>query len=90
MHELKNRGTVLHVDSQSICDLIFLTGEETCQGPIEIMALNGANSVVNRFFLEKGITIAGAPARKVGCRGSEGLLIRATGLTKRHLSMADS
>jgi serine O-acetyltransferase len=38
----------------------------------------GANSVVNRSFLEKGITIAGVPARKVSDKGSKGLLNRAT------------
>ena len=35
----------------------------------------GANAVVNRSFLEPGITIAGVPALKVGDKGSEGLLI---------------
>lgn len=37
----------------------------------------GANAVVNRPFLEPGITIAGVPARKVGNKGSKGLLILA-------------
>ncbi len=38
----------------------------------------GANSVVNRSFEEPNITIAGAPARKVADRGSEGLVVRGT------------
>ena len=38
----------------------------------------GANAVVNKSFLEPGITIAGVPARKISDKSSEGLLIRAT------------
>lgn len=44
----------------------------------------GANSVVNRSFEEPGITIAGAPARKVSNRGSEGLLVRGTERAGHH------
>ncbi|MFA6372695.1 MAG: hypothetical protein WCW68_08725 [Methanothrix sp.] len=36
----------------------------------------GANSVVNSSFMEPGITIAGVPAKKVGNKGSKGLIIR--------------
>ena len=45
-------------------------------GPITIadgIAI-GANAVVNKSFLEKNITIAGVPARKVSNRGSRGFL----------------
>lgn len=35
----------------------------------------GANAVVNRSFLEPGITIGGIPARKLSERGSRGLVI---------------
>jgi len=35
----------------------------------------GANAVVNKSFLEPGITIAGIPARKVSDKGSGGLLV---------------
>jgi serine O-acetyltransferase len=35
----------------------------------------GANAVVDRSFLEPGITIAGVPARKISDKGSKGLLI---------------
>ncbi len=48
-------------------------------GPIEIaddIAI-GANAVVNKSFLEPGITIAGVPAKKISDKGSEGLVIRA-------------
>lgn len=40
----------------------------------------GANSVVTHSFTEPGITIAGAPARKISDKGSEGLLVKATEL----------
>jgi len=35
----------------------------------------GANSVVNKSFIEPGITIAGIPAKKVSDKGSENLVI---------------
>ena len=38
----------------------------------------GANSVVNKSFLEEGITIAGAPAKKISNKGSKMLFIRST------------
>jgi serine O-acetyltransferase len=40
----------------------------------------GANSVVNKSFLEENISIAGVPAKKISDKGSEGLLIKATEL----------
>ena len=42
----------------------------------------GANSVVEKSFLETGITIAGVPARKVSDRGSRGFIIEATKILK--------
>lgn len=38
----------------------------------------GANSVVNKSFYEKGISIAGAPAKKINEKGSDGIIILAT------------
>jgi serine O-acetyltransferase len=38
----------------------------------------GANSVVNKSFHEKGISIAGSPAKKINSKGSNGLLTAAT------------
>jgi serine O-acetyltransferase len=38
----------------------------------------GANSVVNKSFLEPNISIAGVPAKKISDRGSEGMLVKAT------------
>ena len=37
-----------------------------------------ANSVVNKDFMEPGITLGGMPARKIGDNGSRGILIRAS------------
>ncbi len=42
----------------------------------------GANSVVNKSFLEPAISIAGVPAKKISERGSEGMLVKATELTR--------
>jgi serine O-acetyltransferase len=42
----------------------------------------GANSYVNKSFLEKNITIAGIPARKIQPVGSERLYFRATDVLK--------
>jgi serine O-acetyltransferase len=42
----------------------------------------GANSVVNKSFLEPNITIAGVPAKKVSDTGSKDLLIKATEILK--------
>ncbi|MDK2916157.1 MAG: serine O-acetyltransferase [Euryarchaeota archaeon] len=42
----------------------------------------GANSVVNTSFLEEGITIAGAPARKVSDKGFDRCYIRATEIVR--------
>jgi serine O-acetyltransferase len=44
----------------------------------------GANSVVNKSFLEPGITVAGAPAKRVSAHGSEQLLVKGTELVPRH------
>jgi serine O-acetyltransferase len=38
----------------------------------------GANAVVNKSFLEPGITIAGIPARKISQKGTDDLVMRAT------------
>ncbi len=35
----------------------------------------GANSVVNKSFYEKGISIAGVPAKKINNKGSNGILL---------------
>jgi serine O-acetyltransferase len=45
-------------------------------GPIQIASgiAIGANSVVNKSFLEPNVSIAGVPARKISDKGSEGLL----------------
>lgn len=53
-------------------------GEITISDGIAI----GANSVVNKSFLEPNITIAGVPARKISDKGSRGLLVNATQILK--------
>jgi serine O-acetyltransferase len=40
----------------------------------------GANAVVNKSFLEPGISIGGIPAKKISDKGSEGLLSKGTEL----------
>jgi len=40
----------------------------------------GANAVVNKSFLEPGISIGGIPAKKISDKGSEGLIIKGTDL----------
>jgi serine O-acetyltransferase len=44
----------------------------------------GANAVVNKSFLEPGISIGGIPAKKISNKGSEGLLTRGTELADAH------
>jgi len=43
----------------------------------------GANSVVNKSFLERNISIAGIPARKISDKGSKNLVRRATDILDR-------
>lgn len=42
----------------------------------------GANAVVNKSFIQPGITIAGIPAKKISDKGSSGLIINATAILK--------
>lgn len=42
----------------------------------------GANSVVNKSFLEEGISIAGAPAKKISDKGSKMIYIRSTDILR--------
>ncbi len=44
----------------------------------------GANSVVNKSFYEKGISIAGVPAKKINNKGSDGMIISATKIIPVH------
>jgi serine O-acetyltransferase len=63
-----------------IGDNVYIGPGAKIFGPIEIgdnIAI-GANAVVNKSFLEPGITIAGIPAKKISDKGSEGLVIKAT------------
>ncbi len=64
----------------TIGDNVFIGPGACIYGKINIadgIAI-GANSVVNQSFDEPGITIAGAPARKVSDKGSKTVFFRAT------------
>jgi serine O-acetyltransferase len=64
----------------TIGDNVFIAPGAQIFGSINIangIAI-GANSVVNKSFLEEGITIAGAPAKKISNKGSKTIFIRAT------------
>ncbi len=74
-----------HDQAPVIGDNVYIGPGAMLFGPIRIaddIAI-GANAVVNRSFEQPGITIAGAPARKVGDRGSEGLVVRGTEMAGR-------
>ncbi len=82
IHVCVNIGSQAGTDDQVpvIGDNVYIGPGAMLFGPIRIadgIAI-GPNSVVNRSFEEPGITIAGAPARKVGDRGSDGLIVRGT------------
>jgi serine O-acetyltransferase len=74
-----------HDQAPVIGDNVYIGPGAMLFGPIRIaddIAI-GANAVVNRSFEEPGITIAGAPARKISDRGSEGLVVRGTEMAGR-------
>ncbi len=82
LHVCVNIGTRAGTDDQVpvIGDNVYIGPGAMLFGPIRIadgIAI-GANSVVNKSFEEPNITVAGAPARKISDRGSEGLLIQGT------------
>lgn len=45
----------------------------------------GANSVVNKSFYEKGISIAGIPAKKINAKGTDDIIVTATQIVKNGL-----
>ncbi|MGQ0546459.1 MAG: serine O-acetyltransferase [Betaproteobacteria bacterium] len=60
-------------------DNVYIAPGAKIFGDIEIASdiAIGANAVVNKSFLEPGITIAGVPAAKISARDSRGLALRA-------------
>ena len=67
---------------------VFIGPGAVIVGDIEIadgIAI-GANSFVNKSFKDPGITIAGAPARKISDTAPEGLSIRATEIIEKKAS----
>jgi serine O-acetyltransferase len=87
VHVCVNIGSQAGTDNLApvIGDNVYIGPGAMLFGPIRIadgIAI-GANSVVNKSFEEPGITIAGAPARRVSDRGSEGLLVPGTEIAGR-------
>ncbi|MBE7503825.1 MAG: serine acetyltransferase [Verrucomicrobiales bacterium] len=77
-----------HSEVPVIGDNVFIGPGAKLFGAIKIaddIAI-GANAVVTRSFGEKGITIAGNPAKKISDRGSIGMIIRATEILDRRRS----
>lgn len=67
-----------------IGDNVYIGPGTKIFGPINIadnIAI-GANSVVNKSFLDPGISIAGAPAVKISDKGSDGFIIKGSELAK--------
>lgn len=88
LHVCVNIGTSAGADdgvAPRIGNNVYIGPGAKIFGEIEIAddVVIGANAVVNKSFTEKGITIAGVPARKVSDRGSHALLVRATEQTPR-------
>ncbi|HEY3363291.1 MAG TPA: hypothetical protein VGK06_16105 [Methanosarcina sp.] len=44
----------------------------------------GANSVVNKSFYERGISIAGIPAKKINTKGTDDIIVTATQIVKNN------
>jgi serine O-acetyltransferase len=85
IHNCVHIGTQCHsVDEPDRCPKIgnnvFIGPGAVIVGDIIIVdnIAIGANSYVNKLFLEPGITIAGAPATKVSDKGSEQCYFKAT------------
>jgi len=82
---LAAQGTGKNDDCPTIGDNVFIGPCTVIVGKIHIadnIAI-GAHSYVAKSFLEEGITVAGAPAKKVSEKGSKGLIIEATLLVKK-------
>ncbi len=82
LHACVNIGTKAGYEDVAprIGDNVYIGPGAKIFGQIEIsdgIAI-GANSVVNKSFLEPDISIAGVPAKKISDRGSGGMLIKAT------------
>jgi serine O-acetyltransferase len=72
-------------DSPVIGNNVYIGPGAVLVGPIKIAdgIVIGANSYVNKSFLEPNITIAGCPAKKVSNKGSEDLWVRATEVLRK-------
>jgi serine O-acetyltransferase len=80
-------GADLEHKGPTIGNNVFIGPGAVIIGPLKIgdnIAI-GANSFVNKSFTEKGITIAGVPAKKVADKHVE-LAVSATEILRKHLS----
>lgn len=82
LHVCVNIGSTAGTDEEApeIGENVYIGPGAILFGPIRIAdgVAIGANSVVTSSFTDPSITIAGAPARRINDRGTEGLLVRGT------------
>jgi serine O-acetyltransferase len=80
IHTGVNIGTEAGKDNAApfIGDNCYIGPGAKIFGPIEIASNSviGANAVVNKSFLDSGVTIAGVPAKVISRKSSEGYLIK--------------
>ncbi|MFI5383030.1 MAG: serine O-acetyltransferase, partial [Methanosarcina thermophila] len=78
IHACTNIGSNIDgVSAPQIGDNVYIGPGAKIFGDITIadnIAI-GANSVVNKSFYEKGISIAGVPARKISNKGTDGFIV---------------
>jgi serine O-acetyltransferase len=75
-------------DAPVIGNNIYIGPGAKIFGPITIadnIAI-GVNAVVNKSFMEPGITIAGVPARKISDKGSEKLITKGSEIARIRMS----
>ncbi|MGD0072507.1 MAG: serine acetyltransferase [Candidatus Bathyarchaeia archaeon] len=84
-------GSVHHpIPPPKIGNNVFIGPGAVIDGDIEIadgIAI-GANSYVNKSFIESGITIAGCPAKKISDKGSRNCWFRATEILRKEAAEA--
>lgn len=87
LHVCVNIGTSAGTsdDAPIIGNNVYIGPGVKMFGKIEIAddIVIGANAVVNKSFLEPGITIAGVPAKKIGNTGSGDFVIKGTEILDR-------
>jgi serine O-acetyltransferase len=81
-HPVGEKDTVPHIGNN-----VFIGPGAVIFGDIEIAdnIVIGANSVVNKSFLEEGITIAGVPAKKISNKGFDSCYKRSTEILRARI-----